>query len=304
MHNSPFDRQLTPPTVAACLACPVDRSVRLCRSLRHPETPAVRNNPVKSKLRAGQPSFGTWLSLGDLYATRVLARMGFDWLTLDLEHSAIDWSQAAMIFAAVADAGCVPLARVPRGTHELIKRVLDAGAFGIVVPMVNTVEEARVAIAAAKYPPVGNRSLGGGMHSINFDASSADYYRQANDEILVVLQTESPTGIANAEQIYALPGVDAIFVGPVDLRANMTTADGRQATDEQFEAALAQVVAAGKKTGTPTGMHVMDPQSALRRAAQGMQFLAVGSELRMMSEKAAETLRTLRGDAGSADARY
>src|SRR4029079_6229374 len=113
----------------------------------------MRTNPVKSKLRRGEASFGTWLSLGDLYATRVIARMGFDWLTLDIEHSAIDWSQAttilpaggaarrATIFAAVGDAGCVPLARVPEGTHHYIKRVLDAGAWGIVVPMVDTVEQ-------------------------------------------------------------------------------------------------------------------------------------------------------------------
>src|SRR5436190_24281750 len=113
----------------------------------------MRKNYVKEKLKRGEVSFGTWLSLGDLYATRVLARMGFDWLTLDIEHSAIDWSQAAMIFACIADAGGVPLARVPKGNHDYIKRVLDAGAWGIVVPMVDTVEEAQIAIDAAKYPP-------------------------------------------------------------------------------------------------------------------------------------------------------
>lgn len=253
----------------------------------------MRTNPVKRKLQAGEPSFGTWLSLGDLYATRVLARMGFDWLTLDMEHSAIDWSQAAMIFACIADAGGVPLARVPRGSHELIKRVLDAGAWGIVVPMVNTVEEARVAIAAAKYPPEGNRSLGGGMHSMNFNATSGEYFKQANDEILVILQTESPTGVKNAREIYSLPGVDGIFVGPVDLRANMRAADGSEASDEEFEDLLAQVVAIGRETGTPTGMHVMDPKAAHHRAQQGMQFIAVGSELRFMSTKAQEILGAL-----------
>ncbi len=181
----------------------------------------MKSNPVKKKLRSGQPSFGTWLSLGDLYAARVLARLGFDWLTLDMEHQPIDWSQAAAIFGAIADAGCVPLARVPEGNHFLIKRVLDAGAFGIVAPMVNTVEQAREIIAATKYPPLGNRSLGGGLHGVNFAATAGDYFKWANDEILVVLQTESPTGVNNAEAIYSLPGVDAIFVGPVDLRANM-----------------------------------------------------------------------------------
>jgi 4-hydroxy-2-oxoheptanedioate aldolase len=264
----------------------------------------MKTNPVKSKLRAGQPSFGTWLSLGDLFATRVLARMGFDWLTLDIEHQAIDWSQAATIFAAISDAGCVPLARVPEGSHVLIKRVLDAGAWGIVVPMVDTVEQARRAIAAAKYPPVGNRSVGGGMHSLNFAASSSEYYRRANDEILVVLQTESPTGVDNAESIYALDGVDAIFVGPVDLRANMRAADGTEATDDAFEALLARVIAAGKKTGTPTGMHVMSPEAALRRAAQGMQFIAVASELRMMTERAQQMIAALGLGGGKDLARY
>src|SRR6185436_3303109 len=193
----------------------------------------------------------------------------------------------------IADAGGVPLARVPKGNHDYIKRTLDAGAWGIVVPMVDTVEQAKIAIAAAKYPPVGNRSLGGGMHSLNFDCSSAEYYKQANEEILVVLQTESPTGVANAEAIYSLPGVDAIFVGPVDLRAQMRKPDGTEATESEFEAAIARVVAAGKKTGTPTGMHVMNPEAALKRAEQGMQFIAVGSDLRMMTAKAEEFLKVL-----------
>src|SRR5687768_758395 len=208
----------------------------------------MKTNPVKEKLRRGEPSYGTWLSLGDLYATRVLARMGFDWLTLDIEHSAIDWSQAAMIFAAVADAGCVPLARVPEGSHPYIKRVLDAGAMGIVVPMVDTVDQAKAAIAAAYYPPVGNRSVGGGMHAMNFAAPSGEYYPQA---------------------------------------------DGTFPTPEAHEEAIQQVIAAGKKVKCATGIHAMEPQDARRRAEQGMQFLAVGSDLRMLTQKAEETLAAL-----------
>ena len=108
--------------------------------MRGPST--MKTNLVKEKLRRGDPTFGTWLSLGNLHATRMLARTGFDWLTLDLEHAAIDWSAAAVLFGAIADAGCVPLCRVPEGDHYCIKRALDAGAWGIVVPMVNTVEQA------------------------------------------------------------------------------------------------------------------------------------------------------------------
>ena len=253
----------------------------------------MRSNPVKQKLQRGEPSFGTWLSLGDLYATRVLAHLGFDWLTLDIEHSAIDWSQATMIFGAIADAGCVPLARVPEGSHHYIKRVLDAGAWGIVAPMVDTVEQARTIIAAAKYPPVGNRSVGGGMHSMNFGATAGEYYERANDEILVVLQTESPQGVDNADEIYALDGCDAIFIGPNDLRFQMSSRLGRMPTAEEHEEQIQAVIAAGKRTGTPTGIHAMDPESARSRAEQGMQFIAVGSDLRMMTTKAQETLKAL-----------
>jgi 4-hydroxy-2-oxoheptanedioate aldolase len=254
---------------------------------------AMKTNSVKRKLREGQPTFGTWLTLDNLHSARVLARIGFDWLTLDLEHSAIDWSQAAAVFAAIADAGCVPLGRVPEGNHHLIKRVLDAGAWGIVVPMVETAEQAAQAIAAAKYPPEGNRSAGGGMHALNFAAKPDEYYERANDEILVVLQTESPRGVENAEAIYSLPGCDAIFVGPVDLSFTMRSIHGRPPSALEHEAMIERVIAAGRRVGTPTGVHCMDPESALRRAAQGMQFLAVGSDLRMLTLKAEETIRTL-----------
>jgi 4-hydroxy-2-oxoheptanedioate aldolase len=215
-----------------------------------------------------------------------MARVGFPWLTVDLEHSPIDISQAATLFGAIADAGCVPLARVPRGTHENIKRVLDAGAHGIVVPMVNTVEEAQLAIAAAKYPPTGNRSIGGGLHALNFDATAGDYFKHANDEILVVLQTESPEGVENAEAIYSLPGVDAIFVGPNDLTFQMRGPDGIDPTPDQLEAMLQRILAIGKKTGTPVGLHVQSVDDAKRRIAEGWRFLALGSELRFMTSEA------------------
>lgn len=246
----------------------------------------MKRNPVKAALKAGQPQVGTWLSLGNVFAARIMARAGFPWLTVDTEHSPIDISQAALLFGVIAEAGCVPLARVPRGTHENIKRVLDAGAHGIVVPMVNTLEEAKLAIAAAKYPPVGNRSIGGGLHALNFDATAGDYYRHANDEILVVLQTESPEGVENAEAIYSLPGVDAIFVGPNDLTAQMRGADGVDPAPHELEAMLQRILAIGKKTGTPVGLHVQSVEDVKRRIAEGWQFLAIGSELRFMTSEA------------------
>lgn len=265
----------------------------------------MRRNPVKAALKAGKPQVGTWLSCGDLLATRMMARAGFPWLTVDLEHSPIDWSTAGMLFGVIADAGCVALARVPRGDHDHIKRVLDAGAHGIVVPMVNTVAEAQAAIAAAKYPPVGDRSVGGSAHALNFDATPGDYYKHANDEILVILQTESPQGVDNAEAIYSLPGVDAIFVGPNDLSAQMRGPDGIDPSPEEFEAMLQRILAAGKQTGTPVGLHVQSVEQVQKRIAEGWQFIAIGSELRMMVSKAQEFVAALNLKSGAAElARY
>jgi 4-hydroxy-2-oxoheptanedioate aldolase len=264
----------------------------------------MRRNAVKAALRAGKPQVGTWLSTGNIMATRVMARIGFPWLTVDLEHSPIDWSEAGVLFGAIADAGCVPLARVPRGDHDLIKRVLDAGAFGIVVPMVDTVQQAKDAIAAAKYPPQGNRSVGGTLHALNFGASSGDYYKHANDEVIVILQTESPRGVENAEEIYSLPGVDAIFVGPNDLTFQMRGPDGVDPSPDQLEVMLQRVLAVGKKVGTPVGLHVQSVEEVQQRVAEGWQFIAIGSELRMMVNNATHFARALNLQAASDVARY
>ena len=155
-----------------------------------------------------------------------------------MEHSPIDWSQAATIFAAIADAGGVPLARVPKGNHDYIKRTLDAGAWGIVVPMVDTVEQAKIAIAAAKYPPIGNRSLGGGMHSLNFDCTGAEYFHRANDEILVVLQTESPTRRGQRRSDLQPAGRRRDLRRPGRSAGQLRKPDGSEASDEEFEAML------------------------------------------------------------------
>src|SRR5438094_6233232 len=132
----------------------------------------MRKNPVKQALRAGQPSVGTWLSLGNITAARFLARAGFAWLTVDIEHSLVDWATATHMFASIADAGCTALARVPANRHDHIKRVVDNGAHGIVVPMVNSRREAEEAVSAVLYPPQGTRSVGGSVHALNFGTSA------------------------------------------------------------------------------------------------------------------------------------
>src|SRR3954470_21669009 len=181
----------------------------------------VISNPVKKALREGKPQVGTWLSLGSVVAARFLARSGLPWLTVDMEHTHTDINTAALMFGAIADAGCVPLARVVAGRHDLIKSVLDCGAMGIVAPMVMEPEEARAIVAATKYPPRGNRSVGGGLHALNYGTTAESYYQKADDEVLVVIQAERVAAVEVADEIYSVPGVDAVFVGPNDLAASM-----------------------------------------------------------------------------------
>ncbi len=208
-----------------------------------------------------------------------------------MEHTHTDIQTAAMMFGAIADAGCVPLARLPAGKHEWIKMVLDCGAMGIVAPMVMDAAEARAIVAATKYPPRGNRSVGGGFHALNYSATAEEYYLNANDEILVVLQTEHIRAVDAADEIYAVPGIDAIFVGPNDLAYSMRSAEGAMPSKELFESTLFRILQAAQRHRVACGLHVLTAEDALRRARQGFQFIAVGSELKFMLEGAASVVR-------------
>jgi 4-hydroxy-2-oxoheptanedioate aldolase len=242
----------------------------------------MRENGVRRRLRAGRPSVGTWLSLPCPEAARFLSQVGFDWLTVDTEHQPIDIRMAAQMFAAVAASGAVPLARVPWNTGEAIKRVLDCGAWGILVPMVNSRAEAEAAVAAAKYPPAGVRSVGGSLHAMSFGTEAASYYARANEEILVVVQAESPAAVENAEEILSVPGVDAVFIGPNDLLATMGRTPGMESDEPDFVQAVEHVLRTAERHGVAAGMHVADAEAANRRLRQGFRFLAIASDLRFM----------------------
>jgi 4-hydroxy-2-oxoheptanedioate aldolase len=266
----------------------------------------MRSNPVKAALKAGKPQIGTWLSLASPMAARFMARCGFHWITLDIEHSPADWETAATIFGAIADAGGVPLVRIPCGSHENVKRALDLGAYGVIFPMCNSVEEAREAVAACKYAPAGRRSVGGGLHALNFQANAAEYYRRANDEILVIVQTEHIRAVENCEAIYSVPGIDGTFVGPNDLLSSMGKAPAMDSDDPEFVAALRRVQETASKCGIACGIHAADAEAANRRIAAGWQFIAISSELGFMQSGAQEAVRKTIGAAaaGGQAARY
>jgi 4-hydroxy-2-oxoheptanedioate aldolase len=253
----------------------------------------MRANLVKRLLREGRPVVGTWLSLGSITAARFLARAGFDYLTVDAEHSLVSVETTTHMLAAIADAGCVPLVRVPSCRHDHIKRVLDNGGYGIVVPMITCREEALTAVAACLYPPRGNRSVGGSVHALNFAATPADYYAHADDEILIVLQCEHIDAVRNFDAIYSVPGIDAVFVGPNDLAASMRDANGQPPAPELFQHTLAEILAGCKRNNVAAGIHTFSVEEAQRRIAEGWQFIAINSELKFMTDAAKKVVEAL-----------
>jgi 4-hydroxy-2-oxoheptanedioate aldolase len=255
----------------------------------------MRPNPVKRALREGKVSIGTWLSMGSITASRFMARAGLSWLTVDIEHTLVDWETATHMFASIADAGCTPLARVPANRHDHIKRVLDNGAHGVVVPMVNTRQEAEDAVSAVLYPPRGTRSVGGSVHALNFGTTGPDYFQHADEELLIVLQCEHIMAVENAESVYSVPGIDCVFVGPNDLAANMRSKDGKPPSAEATEKALAHVLATCKKLKIAAGIHCFSADEVNMRAAQGWQFMPIASELKMMLNGIAAEQKKLKG---------
>jgi 4-hydroxy-2-oxoheptanedioate aldolase len=260
----------------------------------------MKTNHVRAKLKHGDPSIGTWLTLPDPLAARMMARVGFDWLTVELEHAPTSLETAATSFAIISAAGCVPLARVPWNNGENIKRVLDTGAWGIVVPMVNSRMEAEAAVAAARYAPRGCRTIGGQLHAVNFECDPGAYYARANEEILVVLMAEHVRAIEHADEIFSVPGIDAVFIGPNDLTHSMGMPPCFECDHAEFTGALEHILKIARKHGIAPGIHVADAAAAQRRIAQGFQFIAIASEAGMMLNKAQEIAQSLGLGAGKA----
>jgi 4-hydroxy-2-oxoheptanedioate aldolase len=248
----------------------------------------MKKNHVRAKLKQGEPSIGTWLTLPCATSAHLMARAGFDWLTVELEHTPVTMETAAHSFSVIAASDSVPLARIPWNTGENIKRVLDTGAFGIVVPMVNSRAEAEAAVAASRYPPLGTRSVGGQLHAANFDTDPATYYAQANEEILVVIMAEHIQAIEAADEIFSVPGIDAVFIGPNDLHNSMGKRPVFESDDKEFVDSVKHVLKTAGKYGVAPGIHVIDAVAAKRRMAEGFQFIAVASETGMMLTKAGE----------------
>jgi len=244
----------------------------------------MRTNHVKRRLAAGEPSVGTWLVLPSPEGAEYISALGFDWLVVETEHSPTDIRTMAHMFMAMANSASAPLVRIPWNTPENFKRVLDAGAWGVVVPMVNTRAQAEQAVAAMRYPPAGNRSVGGGRHALGFNTTAEQYYRQAVDELLLIVQIEHIQGVEHVDEILSVPGVDACFIGPNDLAASMGIGLGvpLECDHPQLVEAINHVRLTAARLGVAPGIHCSNAGGVQQRIAEGFLFCAMASELRYM----------------------
>jgi 2-keto-3-deoxy-L-rhamnonate aldolase RhmA len=249
---------------------------------------------LKKKIVSGQPTYGSWITLGHPAVAEIMAQAGFDWLVVDLEHSAITIGQAQSLIQVIELAGVVPFVRLTNNDPHQIKRVMDAGARGIIIPMVNTPEEARAAVAATRYPPSGCRGVGLGRAQ-KYGFGFVDYAARLDRETIVVVQIEHIKAVDNAEAILSVPGVDAFLVGPYDLSGSLGVPG--QFEHPKMRIAIQRIHAAARKTGRTAGFHVIppSPEEVSRRRREGFAFLAVSLDTYYLGGACRSTLAALRG---------
>lgn len=244
----------------------------------------MRQNRTLAHIRQRKPAIGLWLQTHSFHVARIIAAQGiFDWLLVDMEHTPVDLSTASMIFATIADVSggqCTPLARVAHGTMDQIKQALDAGAQGVIVPMINTAEEAASAVRFARYPPLGERGAGGITPHFGFGTTNhIEYVQNANHEILVAIQIETEAAVANIESILDTPGIDLVFIGPFDLHISLGLAPGLWSELPAFRTAIDHVIVACLKRRIPYGTLTPNAEGAKDRLSEGFTFLGLGSDI-------------------------
>jgi 2-keto-3-deoxy-L-rhamnonate aldolase RhmA len=253
-------------------------------------------NPARERLERGELSLGMGLRQSrGVEIAKLLKSCGYDWLFIDLEHSTMSLDTAAQISVAALDAGIAPLVRVPAKQYTMATRALDCGAVGIVMPHVDTVDEAREVVAQLKYPPMGHRSVGGAMPHVDFKPMKTGELTVAlNAATLMTVMIETPQAVANAEAIAAVPGIDALLVGTNDLAAEMgITGDLGNA---RIVSAYESVIAACRKHGKFPGMGGVYNEDLMRRyVGLGMRMILSGGDLAMLMQAATQRASFLRG---------
>jgi len=237
-------------------------------------------NRVKRMLKEGQKTAGAWLQIASPFTAEIMSRAGFDWLIIDMEHGPGDILSLISQLQAMNGTDVVPLVRAPWNDFVAIKRILDAGVYGILFPYVNTKEEAEAAVRACKYPPEGVRGVAGSPRAAGYGQNPREYLTRANDEILIITAVETPEAVANLDEILAVDGLDGIFIGPMDLATSMGHPfdPGHPEVQEAIALIETKVLAAGKFLGTIAG-NWEQAQVRYEKGYQLLMLMADGASL-------------------------
>ena len=240
---------------------------------------------IKRKLRAGEVSLGSWMSMAHPSIAEILASAGYEWVVVETEHTAIDVSEVLRLMIAIEHAGAVPLVRLAWNDPIQAKAVLDSGAAGVIVPMINTREDAELAAQMVKYPPQGIRGVGL-ARAQGYGARFDDYVKHANEDTLLIVQIEHREAVANIDAILAVPGIDGVFIGPYDLSMSMGL-PGQLKHPDVLEAQR-MVLAAARAHGAAAGIHLVHPDRAAADVAaiarEGYQFIALGTDILFLGD--------------------
>ncbi|MDZ3832611.1 MAG: aldolase/citrate lyase family protein [Sphingopyxis sp.] len=249
-------------------------------------------NEALAKWQSGAFSVGAWINLPDLHIAETLARMDFDWLCFDLQHGLLSYSHLLALIPAISATRATPLVRVADAQAAGIGRALDAGAHGVIVPMVDTADQAAQAAAACRYPPLGTRSCGP-MRGLLTDGMG--YLASANREVACIAMIETARGLDNVEAIAATEGLSALFVGPVDLCFGLGIAPG-DFGNPAFVKAITRIVAAAREAGIAAGLFGYSPESVATAKDQGFAFASAGTDIAFLRKGAADALAIARGE--------
>ena len=251
----------------------------------------MRPNTLREIWRRGEAVVNGWLSIPSSFSAEVMAHQGFDSLVVDMQHGVVDYQVAVTMLQAVSTTPVIPLARVPWNDPARLMKILDAGAYGVICPMINTPQEAEAMVRACKYPPRGYRSWGPVRASIY---AGADYGDHANDDLIVMPMIETAEAVKNIDDILRVPGIDAVYVGPSDLSLTLGCKPRLDQTDPPVVEAQKKIVAACKRHNVIAGIHNATAAYALKMIAEGYQFVTIASDSRFMAAKAAEEVGVVR----------
>ena len=251
----------------------------------------MRENTVRSIWARGGVVLNGWLSIPSSFSAEVMAHQGFDSLVIDMQHGLIDYQTAVTLLQAISTTPVIPLARVPWNDPAHLMKIHDAGAYGVICPMVNDRAQAEALVQACKYPPLGVRSFGPVRASIY---AGADYAKNANDDLIVMPMIETAEALENLDDILTTPGVDAVYVGPADLSLSLGYEPGVDKTEPAVVKAQKTIAAACKRHGVVAGIHTGTPEYALKMIEDGYRFVTVATDFRLLAAQAASAVSAVR----------